>query len=81
MVKLAKSSEETVWRQGKKTVRIHMESLVPDISKVTTARKFCFFLIHGYWTLKSLQALLTKGKLIFLAKALYLYTDKKDYFH
>jgi hypothetical protein len=58
-----------------------MESPAPDLTKVTEVKRFLkSVLTHGYWTFKPLQAPLTEGKLIFLAKAFSLSRDKNNYF-
>jgi hypothetical protein len=38
--KIFRDSSETVWRQEGKAVTIQMDSLVPDLTKVTKAERF-----------------------------------------
>jgi hypothetical protein len=52
---------------------IWMDSPVPDITKVTKAKRFWRSdITQVYWTFKPLQAPLTEGKLIFFAKVSHL---------
>jgi hypothetical protein len=57
-----RSSEETaqrqaVWRQGGNAIKVQMESLVPDLSKITKPKglRKWFFYMCGYLALKPFQ--------------------------
>jgi hypothetical protein len=55
-----------------------MDLPMPDLTKVTKAERFQRSeLMQGYWTFKPLQAPLTEGKFIFLAKDFHLSKKKK----
>jgi hypothetical protein len=76
-----KSSEETaqrqtVWRQGGNAIKVQMESLVPDLSKITKGERVKeVVLTHVcYLSLKP-----SRHKLIFLASTFYLNRDKVSF--
>jgi hypothetical protein len=51
-----KSSKETaqrqaVWRQGGNTIKVQMESLVPDLSKLTKAKRIEEVVLIHIWPL------------------------------
>jgi hypothetical protein len=55
-----RSSEETaqrqaVWTQGGNAVKVPMESLVPDLSKITKAERKWFLYIYSHLALKPFQ--------------------------
>jgi hypothetical protein len=49
-----RSSEETaqkqaVWRQGGNAIKVQMESLVPDLSKITKAKRIKEMVLMHVW--------------------------------
>jgi hypothetical protein len=70
-----KSSKETaqrqaVWRQVGNAIKVQMESLMPDLSKITKAGRTEEVVLIHVW----LSGIKTRYKLIFLDRVFYLET-------
>jgi hypothetical protein len=69
-----RSSEETAWRQAGSAVKVQMESLVPDLSKITKAERTEEMVLICVW-LSGIKALPDTNS-FFLDKVSYLNRDK-----
>jgi hypothetical protein len=68
-----KSSEETsqrqaVWRQGGNDIKVQMESIMPDLSKITKAQRTEEMVLMHVW----LSGIKARSKLIFFRQGLLL---------
>jgi hypothetical protein len=50
------SQRQAVWRQGGNAVKVQMESLVPDLSKITKAKRIKEIVLTHVW-LSGIKAL------------------------
>jgi hypothetical protein len=43
------TQRQTVWRQGRNTIKVQMESLMPDVSKITKAESIEEVVLIHVW--------------------------------
>jgi hypothetical protein len=79
-----RSSEETaqrqaVWRQGRNAIKVQMESLMPDLSKITQAERIEEMVLIHVWPscIKALPDTLSLDRVFYLKTEMTIFTGSK----